>query len=217
MPPSCYLLFDEASGGSFHVQWSREPFLENALAAFVPGTEDAVAEHKLTDKGGRTELCRGVGGPNAKIFYAGWCSFIKRAAAYTACTFVQLGNVENRARHVAIYVRDHAAQVQRLSLGSAVALDAYTAVAVVHVGSRAYESGTAVVRTLTQAAFVSAASVEAGSVVALVDVEQEKELGPGTVGVGEDACWPIFTLWIASVLPPLANARGCGSRRLANW
>ena len=38
-----------------------------------------VSQHKYTAKGGLSELCRDVGGPNVKKFFGGWLSFIRMA------------------------------------------------------------------------------------------------------------------------------------------
>ena len=87
--PACYMVFSEANGGCFFSHWSDVP-VEGALARFVPKKE--VPRNKFTHNGGRLELCRGVGGPNGKKFYEGWCSFLKMAHG-AAGSFTFLANV----------------------------------------------------------------------------------------------------------------------------
>ena len=83
----CYLLFSEANGGCFMLQWS-ETAVEGALACFLPC--ESVAQHKYTRHGGISELCRNVGGPNVKKFFGGWLSFIKMAHSHSGkLTFLQ--------------------------------------------------------------------------------------------------------------------------------
>ena len=75
-PLRCHLVFSEASGGSMLMQWG-EPSEGAPLACFEPSVPTPA--FKLHERGGRYELCRGVGGPSAKPFYQGWLSFIKIA------------------------------------------------------------------------------------------------------------------------------------------
>ena len=81
LPPpfKCFLLWSETNGGSFITQWSDgEP--HGALASYEPPTAPAAWRYLRND--GRSELTRGVGGPNGrKQFYGGWCSFLKAAWA----------------------------------------------------------------------------------------------------------------------------------------
>ena len=37
------------------------------------------ASHRYDNNGGQSELCKGVGGPNKKLFYQGWASFLRMA------------------------------------------------------------------------------------------------------------------------------------------
>lgn len=151
LEPRCFLIFSEANNGSFWLRWCREPTVEGALALFEPGVAGAVPEFKLVVGGGISELCRGVGGPNAKLFYAGWCSFIRKAAAYgDGTTFWHLANVPNAARHVAVYTCDKQQNVHRLQLAAPLQLDALLAVAVVHEGSGAFEENGKTMRTLAR-------------------------------------------------------------------
>ena len=96
------LFFTEASGGAFILHWSET--LPEASEGYEPlahfRPEGTVAKHKYTSKGGVTELCRGVGGPNKKLFYQGWASFLRTAFSHSGMlTF--LGNV--KACPVAIF------------------------------------------------------------------------------------------------------------------
>lgn len=70
---------EQANGGCLLLHWSESP-VEGALASFAP-SEPAPA-HKFTTNGGRSELCREVGGPNVKKFYVGWLSFVKAASSF---------------------------------------------------------------------------------------------------------------------------------------
>lgn len=89
-PFKCYLLFSETNGGSFVMQWSDAGPPDEALACYRPRT--APAEWRLQRHDGRSELCRGVGGPDHRSFYQGWCSFVKLAWAAHG-TFEFLGQL----------------------------------------------------------------------------------------------------------------------------
>ena len=74
----CYLLFTEVRGGAFITHWSESKLPEGSvpLAYYKPGSP--VAKFKYAH-GGQTELCRGVGGPNKKLFFQGCASFLRAA------------------------------------------------------------------------------------------------------------------------------------------
>ena len=124
--PACYLLFSAASGGVFLTHWSEVP-VPGALACFVP--EKPVPKFKYESNGGRSELKRGVGGPNKKLFYAGWVSFVRSAFSHSG-KFTFLANVQ--ASPVALYVNMKAdTTVVRLEVGAPLKLtSAIAAVAV---------------------------------------------------------------------------------------
>ena len=86
--------------------------VDGALAAFVPRRD--VPMHKLMPGRERAELCRDVGGPNAKKFYLGWISFIRTAELYDA-TFFLLGNLP--AKPVAIHYNDEKMNNHQVSPG----------------------------------------------------------------------------------------------------
>ena len=91
----CYLFFTEARGGAFILHWS-ETLPEGSegyepLAHFRP--EGTVGKFKYTTNGGQSELCKGVGGPNKKLFYQGWASFLRTAFSHNG-TLTFLRNVE---------------------------------------------------------------------------------------------------------------------------
>ena len=76
---ACYLDFNPSSGGTLLAVWS-ETAVEDALAVFVPSTKPP--RFKITSNGGRSEIGRGVGGPNKKKYFSGWVSFIRQAASF---------------------------------------------------------------------------------------------------------------------------------------
>ena len=76
----CYLLFTEASGGAFITHWSETELPEGSVPLAFYKPDSPVAKFKYAS-GGQTELCRGVGGPNKKLFYQGWASFLRAAYA----------------------------------------------------------------------------------------------------------------------------------------
>jgi hypothetical protein len=139
-PLSGHLLFSESNGGSFQLQWSAEA-VEGALARFIPGI--AVPDFKLTANGGRSELCRGVGGPNVKEFYRGWVSYIRLAHQYEA-KLCFLANLEKQP--VALYLATRGLSVQRLREGETISLDGVRAVAAVAL----YATGLDVLNMETQ-------------------------------------------------------------------
>mmetsp|Transcript_32853 Transcript_32853/g.105329 ORF Transcript_32853/g.105329 Transcript_32853/m.105329 type:complete len:301 (+) Transcript_32853:382-1284(+) len=110
-PPRCHLMFSEASGGSMLMQWG-EPSEGASLACFEPGVPTPA--FKLHERGGRSELCRGVGGPSAKPFYQGWLSFIKIAQRQQG-RLTHLSNLPSRP--VALYFATGTA-VRRLDVGT---------------------------------------------------------------------------------------------------
>jgi hypothetical protein len=76
-PYLCNLVLSELNGGSFVTFWSRATPSDDALAFYEPLSPPA--DWRIAN-GGKSELCRGIGGPKARhAFYAGWCSFIKLA------------------------------------------------------------------------------------------------------------------------------------------
>ena len=117
----CYLLFTEASGGAFMLQWSETELPENAVPLAYYKPANPVANHKYTSNGGKTELCRGVGGPNKKLFYQGWASFLRAAYAQKG-TLTFLSNVA--ACPVAIFTCNSDTSVLRLEMGRPIVLDA---------------------------------------------------------------------------------------------
>lgn len=115
--PACYLLFSSANQGTFFAHWSEVP-VPGALAAFVP--EKPVPKFKYESNGGRSEITRAVGGPNKKLFYAGWVSFVRMAFSHNA-RFTFLGNVN--ASPIAIFINMKAdTSVVRLEVGNAIPL-----------------------------------------------------------------------------------------------
>ena len=49
--------------------------------------------HRYVTNGGQSELCKGVGGPNKKLFYQGWASFLRMAIRHNGMltlTFLSL-------------------------------------------------------------------------------------------------------------------------------
>lgn len=147
--PQCFLCFQEANGGSLVLHWTRERHVDGALAAFMP-LPGTVPEFKLSRNAGRSELCRGVGGPNAKPYYNGWVSFIKQAKAHPGCTFLHLADVANPARHIAIYAYNKASTVRRLALCIPLLTDELVAVAVVHTAATAYVEGCTMARRMVR-------------------------------------------------------------------
>ena len=119
----CSLIFSEANGGCFLEQWSSR-LVEGALAAFVP--QRPVPEFRLRNNGGRNEILRNVGGPNAKRFFMGWTRFVKIARGAEGI-FCHLANLKQLP--VAIYVHDEQMRVARLPLGVSTDMRSVKAVA----------------------------------------------------------------------------------------
>ena len=115
----CYLLFTEASGGAFITHWSETELPEGSVPLAYYKPDSPVAKHKYSTKGGLTELCRGVGGPNKKLFYQGWTSFLRAAYGQNG-TLTFLSNVG--ACPVAIFLCHTDTSVLRLQMGSPIKL-----------------------------------------------------------------------------------------------
>jgi hypothetical protein len=120
-----YLVFSETNGGCFQLHWSTEP-IDNALACFLP--KNPVPGYKLSANGGRSELCRDIGGPNVKDFYRGWVSFIALSRKYEA-SFSFLSNLEKQP--VALYFAAEGLSVNRLAEGETISINRVRAVAAV--------------------------------------------------------------------------------------
>jgi len=115
----CYLLFTEASGGAFITHWSETELPEGSVPLAYYKPDIPVAKHKYSTKGGLAELCRGVGGPNKKLFYQGWASFLRAAYGQNG-TLTFLSNVG--ACPVAIFLCHADTSVLRLQMGSPIKL-----------------------------------------------------------------------------------------------
>jgi hypothetical protein len=115
----CYLLFTEASGGAFITHWSETALPEGSVPLAFYKPDIPVAKHKYSTKGGLTELCRGVGGPNKKLFYQGWASFLRAAYGQNG-TLTFLSNVG--ACPVAIFLCHADTSVLRLQMGTPIKL-----------------------------------------------------------------------------------------------
>ena len=96
------------------------------MASFRP--KKPVPDFKLKASGGRTELCRDIGGPNIKNFYRGWVSYIKLARQYEA-QFTFVSNLEKQP--VALYFATEGLAVKKLELGETMPFDGVRAVAAV--------------------------------------------------------------------------------------
>mmetsp|Transcript_43200 Transcript_43200/g.119494 ORF Transcript_43200/g.119494 Transcript_43200/m.119494 type:complete len:297 (+) Transcript_43200:99-989(+) len=133
---ACHLVFDEANHGTFLLQWAEgnvATCVPGSLAAFVP--RRSVPQHKVRS-GGRSELCRDVGGVNRKKFYQGWVSFIKAADAMES-TLYFLANLQTRP--VGIHFNDDRMSVGHLQVGGELDFDGLRAIAVVHALSADFD------------------------------------------------------------------------------
>ena len=162
-PPRGYLVFSEANGGCFELHWSAEPVV-SALACFSP--RKPVAEFKLAANGGRSELCRNVGGPDVKAFYNGWVSFVRVACKHEG-SFTFLSNLPKQP--VALYLAASGLAVTRLAEDGAVSFEGVRAVAVVGAKS----NGLNVSRMETQL-FLSVGA-KLGSSAAFVEAVAKQE------------------------------------------
>jgi len=124
-PPMGYLVFSETNGGCFQLHWSTE-HVDGALARFLP--KKPVPDFKLSANGGRSELCRDIGGPNVKNFYRGWVSYITLSRKYEA-SFCFLSNLEKQP--VALYFATEGLSVKRLLEGETISVDHVRGVAAV--------------------------------------------------------------------------------------
>lgn len=79
----CYLIYDNASGGTLVLHYSHKHKPENAVGFWTPtpGSGKAIQEFKYDQAGGYVELIRGIvgGEKNKRKYYSGWCSFIQMA------------------------------------------------------------------------------------------------------------------------------------------
>ena len=79
----CYLIYDNASGGTLVLHYSHKHKPENAVGfwAPLPDSHTTIQEFKYDQAGGYVELIRGIvgGKKNKRKYYSGWCQFIQMA------------------------------------------------------------------------------------------------------------------------------------------
>jgi hypothetical protein len=81
MDDGCYLLYDNASGGTLVLHYSHHAVPENAIGFWQPGVDKTIQSWKYDRAGGYTELLRGIvgGTQNNRRYYNGWCQFVQLA------------------------------------------------------------------------------------------------------------------------------------------
>lgn len=81
MEDGCYLLYDNASGGTLVLHYSHHAIPENAIGFWKPGEDKTIQSWKYDRAGGYTELLRGIvgGTQNNRRYYSGWCQFVQMA------------------------------------------------------------------------------------------------------------------------------------------
>lgn len=77
----CYLIYDNASGGTLVLHYSHEAIPENAVGFWSPGKAQMIQTWKYDMAGGYSELLRGIvgGTQNNKRYFQGWCQFVQLA------------------------------------------------------------------------------------------------------------------------------------------
>lgn len=77
----CYLIYDNASGGTLVLHYSHSQTPENAVGFFVPAKDRKIQDFKYDTDSGYVELIRGIvgGEKNKRKYYSGWCQFINLA------------------------------------------------------------------------------------------------------------------------------------------
>jgi len=80
----CYLIYDNASGGTLVLHYSHSQVPENAVGFWVPGKDRKIQEFKYDTDSGYVELIRGIvgGEKNKRKYYSGWCQFIQLAKSF---------------------------------------------------------------------------------------------------------------------------------------
>jgi hypothetical protein len=81
MEDGCYLLYDNASGGTLVLHYSHHAVPENAIGFWKPGGDRTIQSWKYDRAGGYSELLRGIvgGTQNNRRYYNGWCQFVQLA------------------------------------------------------------------------------------------------------------------------------------------
>ena len=131
------LVYDDSAQGTLQLHYTRDAPVEGALAFFE--TEDAVPEFKLNSNCGRTDIIKGVGGPNPRKYYEGWSQFVKLAQGWTG-DFTHLANKD--AKPVALYITDENIKVTRVKLDEPIDLSEVVCVAIVPKDCLAYSGVT---------------------------------------------------------------------------
>lgn len=77
----CYMIYDNASGGTLVLHYSKTSVPENAVGFWAPGPGQGIQDFKYATNRGYSELIRGIvgGEKNRKKYYSGWCQFIQLA------------------------------------------------------------------------------------------------------------------------------------------
>mmetsp|Transcript_32447 Transcript_32447/g.103467 ORF Transcript_32447/g.103467 Transcript_32447/m.103467 type:complete len:209 (-) Transcript_32447:212-838(-) len=137
-PSTCgSLVWNDVAQGTLQLVWTENDPVEGALAFFE--TEAKVPAFKLTQNCGRSDIMKGLGGPNNTKFYQAWTQFIKVAQAWPG-EFTHVLNMD--AKPLAIYTTTEAIKVSRITRGEAVDLSQVTCVAIVPEASGAYQGVT---------------------------------------------------------------------------
>ena len=80
----CYLIYDNASGGTLVLHYSHSQVPENAVGFWVPAQGRKIQDFKYDTDCGYVELIRGIvgGEKNKRKYYSGWCQFIQLAKSF---------------------------------------------------------------------------------------------------------------------------------------
>lgn len=93
----CYLLFDESSGGTMKIQYSKKK-VHGALGFWRPGHGKKIQAFKFNQNQGRSDLLKGIAGKDyRKKYFSAVAQFVKaaRMQSGTYCKWSEFDRVEN--------------------------------------------------------------------------------------------------------------------------
>lgn len=129
----CYLLFDEASGGTMKIQYSKTK-IQGALGFWKPGKDKKIQPFKFIQNQGRSDLLTGIAGKDyRKKYFSAVAQFVKAARMHSGfyCKWSEFDRVES---DVYIFYNDNC-EVKRVQEGMMFDVSEIDAVAVVPKGN----------------------------------------------------------------------------------
>ncbi len=132
----CYLIFDEASGGRFIIQFSKA-VVEEAIGFWAPGPGKILQEFKFKQNQGKIEMMKGIAGKDyKKKYFSGWCQFVKAAKNYNGY-FIKYSEKGRIEVDIYVFLKD-SCSIEKMEDGKLIDISEIAAVAVVGKGNNTF-------------------------------------------------------------------------------